>query len=59
MKNTCPFQIAFQDLKMNNSYKSYKIKPPVPLFAVTCVTLDYQTWEVSNRLANKILNNSS
>ena len=41
MKNTCPFQIAFEDLKMNNSYKSYKIKPPSLLFAIACVTLDY------------------
>ena len=41
MKNTFSFHTAFQDLKVNNSYKFDKIKPPVPLFAIACVTLDY------------------
>ena len=41
MKNTCPFHIAFQDLKIKKSYKFYKIKPPVLLFAIVCVTLEY------------------
>ena len=41
MKNTSPFHIAFQDLEINNSYKFYKIKPPVLLFAIACVTLNY------------------
>ena len=40
MKNTSPFQITFQDLKINNSYKFYQIKAPVLLFAIACVTLD-------------------
>ena len=33
--------ITFQDLKINTSYKFYKIKPPVFLFAIASVTLDY------------------
>ena len=41
MKNTCPFHFAIQDLKLNNSYRFYKIKPAVLLFAIACVTLDY------------------
>lgn len=36
-----PFHIAFQDSKINDSYEFYKIKPPVLLFPIACVTLDY------------------
>ena len=52
MKNTCPFQIPFQDLKINNSYKFYKIKPPVLLFAIACVTLDYHVLLQNFRIAD-------
>ena len=41
MKKTCSFHIAFQDLNINNSDEFYKIKPPVLLFAIAFVTLDY------------------
>ena len=52
MKNTCLFYIAFQDLKINNSYEFYKIKPPVLLFAIACVTLDYHVLLQNFRIAD-------
>ena len=62
MKNTCPFHTAFQDLKINNSYKFYKIKPPVLLFAIECVTLNYHEmsylrtleWQISGWLLSQL-----
>ena len=36
-----PFSHCISRFTDNNSYKFYKIKPPVLLFAIECVTLDY------------------